>query len=269
MSVAWTMTSSRRLGLFLLALHALLFVLPCWSWVTESMTTTTIRRHGRTNSRFLLQRPQQQQHDDDYEDLSREALALEQFKRRKSQVERKAVQTQWQRPPNPLLSPTELVAALLDALRQPQTQRSGVVALLESSTNAWRQTLAQSVGAPTVPETATNDQVAPPLEIALGRHGNQFAILLGVEDGGYTIDFPTDTLDYGDGTCWVECRLRARAWTESESDVETDELLVVMGWSLHQRGTDGAWLVDGLDWQDFRAAYRPGIGREEWERICG
>jgi hypothetical protein len=241
-------------------------------------TTTTIRRHGRTNSRFLLQqKQQQQQHDDDddyddYEDLSREALALEQFKRRKSQVERKAVQTQWQRPPNPLLSPTELVSALLDALRQPQTQRSGVVALLETSTNAWRQTLAQSVGAPTVPEMATNDQVAPPLEIALGRHGNQFAILLGVEDAGYTIDFPTDTLDYGDGTCWVECRLRARARTESESesdDDDTDELLVVMGWSLHQRGSDGAWLVDGLDWQDFREAYRPGIGREEWERICG
>jgi hypothetical protein len=33
--------------------------------------------------------------------------------------------------------------------------------------------------------------------------------------------------------------------------------------------SSSAWLVDGIDWQDFRERYRPGIGREEWERICG
>jgi hypothetical protein len=56
----------------------------------------------------------------------------------------------------------------------------------------------------------------------------------------------------------VECRLRNK---------QTDFLLIVIGWSLQQSGDK--WLVDGMDWQDFREKYRPGIGREEWERICG
>ena len=38
---------------------------------------------------------------------------------------------------------------------------------------------------------------------------------------------------------------------------------------MRRREDDGAWLIDGIDWQDFRDDYRPGIGREEWERICG
>ena len=80
------------------------------------------------------------------------------------------------------------------------------------------------------------------------------------EDGYYTIEFPSDTLDYSDGAAWVECRLR---------DKQSDALLVVLGWSMEQRGSDGSWLIDGIDWQDFREKYRPGIGREEWERICG
>ena len=58
----------------------------------------------------------------------------------------------------------------------------------------------------------------------------------------YTIEFPYDTLDYYDGTAWLECRLRNK---------ETDTLLVVLGWSMQKR-EDGAWLVDGIDWQDFR-----------------
>ena len=33
--------------------------------------------------------------------------------------------------------------------------------------------------------------------------------------------------------------------------------------------TDDCWLLDGIDWQDFRDEFRPGLGREEWERICG
>jgi hypothetical protein len=79
--------------------------------------------------------------------------------------------------------------------------------------------------------------------------------------------FDTDPVDYYDGTCWVESRLRSRG----------GELLVVVGWSLQQErlwkedddGSMVVWLLDNIDWQDFRDEYRPGIGREEWERICG
>jgi hypothetical protein len=89
------------------------------------------------------------------------------------------------------------------------------------------------------------------------RQDNQFAILFGVEDDDYLLNFTADPLDYEDGTCWIECRIRS---------ADKDKLLVVTGWSLERRSSDGAWLINGLDWQDFREKYRPGIGREEWER---
>lgn len=186
-------------------------------------------------------------------------LNLAEFQRRKDRAELKSVKNQLHRPPNPFLSPVELVQCLLEELRAPTSrqQHSGVMALLESSTPNWWDSLRQSVGAP---KRCKDELLAPPLEAALSRPKNQFAILLGVEDVDYQATFPTDPLDFQDGTCWVECRLRSGV---------TDELLVVMGWSLLQRPGDGAWLVDALDWQDFRDAYRPGIGREEWMRICG
>lgn len=199
-----------------------------------------------------------------------EGLNLANFRRRKEVVERKALQRRWQRPPNPLLGPTDLVTALLEELRSPQTtvstnpamdtsgQHPGVLALLETSSPSWRKILCRSVGASE--EKTSNQYLVPSLEAALGRPNNQFAILMGVEDTGYQITFPTDPLDFEDGTCWVECRLRGG---------RQEDLLVAMGWSLVRRATDGAWIVDALDWQDFREAYRPGIGREEWMRICG
>jgi hypothetical protein len=189
--------------------------------------------------------------------IDSESLYMEQFRRRRGRVELKTIQNQWQRPPNPFLKPTEFVSGVLAELRHPSRHHSGVLTLLESSTDRWRRSLLYSVGAP---EDAANEQVAPTLEAALGRPNNQFAILLGFEDRDYVMDFPTDPMDYGDGTCWLECRLRGAA---------DDELLVATGWSLAQRPKDGAWRVGALDWQDFREAYRPGIGREEWERICG
>lgn len=119
------------------------------------------------------------------------------------------------------------------------------------------------------------------LSASMERANNQFGILVGSGtdqdsstndnttellakqgDGYYTVEFPWDTLDYCDGTAWVECRLREK---------HSDALLVVLGWSMKQRASDGdsCWLIGGIDWQDFREKYRPGIGREEWERICG
>ena len=79
--------------------------------------------------------------------------------------------------------------------------------------------------------------------------------------------------------CWIESRLRSP---------KDNELLAVVGWSLKRRRIiqkqeseksgdfegdtndyNMCWLLDGIDWQDFRDDFRPGIGREEWERICG
>jgi len=59
----------------------------------------------------------------------------------------------------------------------------------------------------------------------------------------------------------LECQLR---------NVHDNSLLVATGWQLKRsRRLDGAWLIDRIDWQDFRDLYRPGVGREEWLRSVG
>jgi hypothetical protein len=147
---------------------------------------------------------------------------------------------------------------------------SGSFVLLRSSTFEWFDVIRRFVGvAPldTLDDSDIKDEgeyfatVASALASALGRDDNQFNILLGRPPAPkYVASFPTDPVEQDDITSWVECRLR---------DADTDELLVVSGWDLKKRAEDGAWLIDGLDWQDFRDGFRPGIGREEWERICG
>jgi hypothetical protein len=91
------------------------------------------------------------------------------------------------------------------------------------------------------------------------RPDNQYAIVVG-EAEDFVPTFPSDPLEYPDGTCWLECRFRSK---------EDNSLLVTTGWNLQKRKSDGAWLVDGIDWHDFRDEFAPGIGQEEWNRICG
>ena len=35
------------------------------------------------------------------------------------------------------------------------------------------------------------------------------------------------------------------------------------------RDRGGCWVTDQVTWHDFRDSFRPGIGQEEWPRICG
>lgn len=162
----------------------------------------------------------------------------------------------FQLPPNPSLKPTQFVSSLLNALwnNADPLPDSGFRVLLRSSTEHWRSRLYHSVGAPS---SASLDAVASALGEAMSRPHNQFAILV-AEAEDYQLSFPTEPVDYADGTCWLECRLRHK---------DHHQLLVVTGWQLQKQ--NGAWMVDGIDWQDFRDEYRPGIGREEWMRICG
>eukprot|EP00814_Leptocylindrus_danicus_P011655 CAMPEP_0116039014 /NCGR_PEP_ID=MMETSP0321-20121206/23237_1 /TAXON_ID=163516 /ORGANISM="Leptocylindrus danicus var. danicus, Strain B650" /LENGTH=211 /DNA_ID=CAMNT_0003518009 /DNA_START=331 /DNA_END=966 /DNA_ORIENTATION=+ len=176
------------------------------------------------------------------------------------------------RPPNPSLSPQQVVRSLLSALLVPNdpVPEAGFRLLLQSATPKWRHYIQQSVGAP---DHASLDQIASALGAALSRPNNQFGILVDAPDEEsrrksqlvrlrplYDTVFPTEVVDFDDGNCWIECRLRGRL---------DDKLLVIIGWQMKRREGDGSWLIDGLDWQDFRDGYRPGIGREEWLRICG
>lgn len=181
----------------------------------------------------------------------------QQLRERLLELKVNMIEEEYRRPPNPELSPQRFVSELLKGLyyNADPLPDSGFRLLLRASTSRWRSALYRSVAAPL---SAGEEAVASALGQAIVRPRNQFAIIAG-EAEDYEISFPTDTLDYADGTCWVECRLRDNC----------DRLLVVMGWQLEQRKSDGSWLVDNIDWQDFRDEFRPGIGREEWMRICG
>lgn len=155
-----------------------------------------------------------------------------------------AMEEEYKRPPNPELDPQDFIFEILLALwnNAEPLPDSGFRTLLRASTKEWRRKLYDSIGAPSM---ASEEVVASAVGEALQRPKNQYAILTGDAEH-YVCQFPGDVLDYGDGTCFVECRLR---------DFEDDTLLIVMGWELQQRESDGAWLVARIDWQDFRGKF--------------
>lgn len=208
-------------------------------------------------------------------------------------------------PNNPFLDPEEFITTILQEIQRPDNSLPllGYHVLFHSSSSKWKQVLIQSVAAPILKNTLNqsllldenwyadlqnNDDMIlflQALQNAMSRSNNQFQIL--TMDNAYRLYFPGDVVDYSDGKCWLEVQLR---------DVKTDKLMVIMGWSLIRKNQDvidhtnmqecrkkeeksppitvqtqpcSSWLIDSLDWQDFRDEFRPGIGREEWERICG
>jgi hypothetical protein len=208
-----------------------------------------------------------------------------------------------------LEDPIEFVQAILMALQQRQKNctSNGALCLLQSSTPSWRRILLNSGGAPsdaTNDQVAPTLQNA--LERANNQFAILTMKLdeNSTDDSDFSSTtssvqkswhFPSDPVIFeGDNdveqnereegerildNCWIESRLRSP---------KDDQLLAVVGWSLQRRqiiqeqhgynSSDfhsnadnfmSCWLLDGIDWQDFRDEFRPGIGRDEWERICG
>lgn len=190
-------------------------------------------------------------------------LFMERFKRRLHDVQSHKLKKKFVLPPNPFLEPVGFVKEILSALRYSPSSNEGFRILMRSSTEEFHKTLYKAVSAPL--ETS-EDKVASALLRAVSSSNNQFGILVGYESVRCDLEdfesiFPMDPLDYGDGTCWVECQLRNKG--------NENKLLVATGWSLQKRSSDGAWLINSIDWQDFRDKFRPGIGREEWDRSYG
>lgn len=71
----------------------------------------------------------------------------------------------------------------------------------------------------------------------------------------YTADLDDDVLVLDD-----EAFLRVRL--EDSSDAH-----VTLGWELKLER--GCWLTSRWHWHDFRPDFHPGIGEEEWTRVCG
>ena len=274
----------------------LLSMLPLhWSFLPEIHPKTKYLTHPQHHDHhqqqhqqhtFTLQATNNNHHNDNnnHDDDHHSTMDWQVLHDRLVQCHVAVLETELAQPPHAQFTATDFCRRVLESLwdNGNPLPDAGFRILLRSSTRRWRRILFESVAAP-FPE-ASEEVVASALGEALRRPQNQFAIL--VEDADdenddaqqqsqsslsvlsssssstppYTIEFPTDVVDYGDGTCWVECRLRGR---------QDGSLWVVMGWQLQRRVSDNAWLIHHMDWQDFRDQFRPGIGREEWMRICG
>ena len=193
---------------------------------------------------------------------NREHFDLDVLQERIGQLRLKIMEEDVRRPPNSNLNPRQFVEAVLEGLFYNEDPRpdAGFMLFLRCSTEQWASKVLRSIGAP---QTANLDTVASALGAAIARPHNQFAILVGdnldendydPEERNFNVHFPGETLDFLDGTAWINVEFR---------DKKDNSLLVLMGWQLCQRD-DGAWLIDQIDWQDYRDEYRPGIGREEW-----
>lgn len=193
--------------------------------------------------------------------------ARQELAKRLYSLNRQILEKEWELPPNANSAPEEVVQAILKGLWDPPRPDAGFLLLLRTATPSWRRKILKSIGAPAHKENVSWELVSSALGSAMARPRNQYGILVANEEDAeeettempYYLDFPFETLDYCDGNAWIECRMR---------DKNSHELLVITGWALRQRVTDGAWMVDSITWHDLRDEYRPGVGQTEWMRVC-
>ena len=216
-----------------------------------STTTTTTTSRSRSNLHSAPTRLFQSTGPGSGDDTNSRNFDLATLQERLDVLRVSVLEDLEQRPPNSFLSAQDFVRQIMESLHNPYDPLPdvGFRTLLRSSTPAWKKAIYQSVGAN---ENVPIDLVATALGEAIGRPDNQFQLLIGddTEDSGnsrkdgnelmYQLEFVHEPVDYDDGTCWVEARLRSTS---------SHKLMVILGWSLVRRPEDGAWLIDGLDWQ--------------------
>lgn len=96
--------------------------------------------------------------------------------------------------------------------------------------------------------------------------GSQYALLT---DARLEIDFPTEPVeelgaDDRPERCWHEVELLLRV-----DGIDAEGFTAAkLGWSCEWDAACG-WRTQSISWHDFRPDHRPGIGQEEWPRVCG
>ena len=156
--------------------------------------------------------------------------------------------------PDAAYSPQEVIELTLSALQNNDDPKphSGTALLRRFSSDRFLL-----AGEPR-PE---DRRLAPP-ELTAFFRSSQYGLLL--EPACYSQwTFPSETCSLDDEEAWQEVKFETQAGTRGENT-----LLAKLGWSLVRDG-HGCWVTDDISWHDFRDSYRPGIGQEEWPRICG
>jgi hypothetical protein len=85
----------------------------------------------------------------------------------------------------------------------------------------------------------------------------------------YDHHFPLDTYHIDDNRVFVDVQFDAPEGGGGDGKGRKWQgMLAKLGFEMVRR-EDGVWLFDSIIWHDFRDGFRPGIGQEEWPRICG
>ena len=157
-----------------------------------------------------------------------------------------AAGTLWEGPvPRPDLGPLDVIVMTLEALRANDDRQpsAGTAFLRRFSTDEFM--------------LAGEAVRLPPQGLTAFMAASQYCLLL--EPDGVSCVFPSDMCQLDHNQAWQEVVLEDR----------DGEMLVKMGWELEKRPSDSCWLTCAISWHDFRDAFRPGIGQEEWDRSFG
>ena len=164
--------------------------------------------------------------------------------------------TLWQgTQPSAAYSPQEVIELTLSALQNNDDPKP------HSGTALFRRFSSERFALAGEPRPDDDRRLSPP-ELTAFFRSSQYGLLL--EPACYSQwAFPSETCSFDDDEAWQEVVFESQAGRRGENT-----LLAKLGWSLVRDG-GGCWVTDDISWHDFRDSYRPGLGQEEWPRICG
>ena len=150
------------------------------------------------------------------------------------------------------LDPRDVIYLVTGALQHNgrPLPHSGTACLLRFSRPGFR--LAGAPATPPTPEQLTNFFKL-----------TQYSLLLEPEA---VAELPSDLLQLTEEEAWQEMELFSGP-DQPNPDAK-------LGWTLRREprnsgGSASYWLIHEITWHDFRPRFHPGIGQEEWPRICG
>ena len=156
------------------------------------------------------------------------------------------------------LEPEQVISQTLKLLQhndEPYCD-AGVEVLLRLASDRFKLQLRWLVG---------SSQKAGVLSSVFRNPDSQFHLLM----CSYDHHFPLDTYYIDDNRVFVDVQFDAPEGGGGDGKGRKwHGMLAKLGFEMVRR-EDGVWLFDSIIWHDFRDGFRPGIGQEEWPRICG
>ena len=156
------------------------------------------------------------------------------------------------------LEPEQVISQTLKLLQHNDEPycNAGVEVLLRLASDRFKLQLRWLVG---------SSQKAGVLSSVFRNPDSQFHLLM----CSYDHHFPLDTYHIDDNRVFVDVQFDAPEGGGGDGKGRKWQgMLAKLGFEMVRR-EDGVWLFDSIIWHDFRDGFRPGIGQEEWPRICG